>query len=122
MFLKLNFTTSPFTNSQRTDNMIFIIIFSKKKVKEEAQLKLKKNKIKSISIADASLVAGKDRMTIYRWIKAKKINARKDRAGYRWVIILKSLKNYIAVKGKGGEKIGYKKRVRNRKPGISRRK
>ena len=66
---------------------------------------MKKNKIKSISIVDASLVARKDQMTIYRWIKAKKISAHKDKKNYRWIIVLKSLKNYIASKKRrGGEK------------------
>ena len=61
-------------------------------------MKTRTKRINSVSIADASLIAGRDRVTIYRWVKTKKIHAYKDRAGYKWIISYRSLKNYISVK------------------------
>ena len=52
----------------------------------------------TISIYDAMIIAKKDRATIYRWIKSKKITAYKEKSGYRWIIVTKSLKNLLALK------------------------
>lgn len=82
-------------------------------------MKLKRKRINSVSIADASLITGRDKMTIWRWIRAKRVTARKDRTNYRWKIVLKSLKKYLA-KRKGGGKHGNQKRTGNRKSGIGR--
>ena len=55
-------------------------------------------KQKTISIDDAMIIAKRDRATIYRWIQSKKITAYKEKSGYRWIIVTKSLKNFIGVK------------------------
>jgi predicted site-specific integrase-resolvase len=55
-------------------------------------------KLKTISIDDAMIIAKRDRATIYRWIQSKKITAYKEKSGYRWIIVTKSLKNFIGVK------------------------
>lgn len=72
----------------------------------------------TISIDDAMIIAKKDRATIYRWIQSKKITAYKEKSGYRWIIVTKSLKKFIGIEDKAKEVITHgsdKKRIRARK-------
>lgn len=73
-----------------------------------------KRDVKMISVDDAMIIAKRDRATIYRWIKYKKITAYKEKSGYRWIILTKSLKNFIGAKAKEVITHGNQKRNRNR--------
>ena len=64
----------------------------------------KKQTKQTIFIDDAMEIAKRDKITIYRWIKSKKIIAYKERSGYRWNISQKSLQNYMSARRKGVKK------------------
>lgn len=61
-------------------------------------------KKQTISILEAMIIASRDRSTIYRWIKLKKITAFKEKSGHKWIILKRSLKNLVREKKRKGVK------------------